>query len=169
MEVILILIFIAWICLTDLFAEMVFGLAVLIWYAIRFAFICLWEAMKYAVLGVAWLAPHILSGLRWIGLRVWRGAAVAFRFSVLIVQELRADASPEAQTEHENPAAAPPDPYELAIRLLGLAPGFTQASLRQAYKRAIRTAHPDSGGSSQAAQAVNGAYALILRAHGWTR
>lgn len=60
------------------------------------------------------------------------------------------------------------DPYESALEILGLSPGFSRAAFSSAYKIAMRKAHPDTGGSTKAAQLVNKARAIIMRRHGWT-
>lgn len=52
--------------------------------------------------------------------------------------------------------------YEVALTLLGLPRDFTRAALDAAYKKAIRKAHPDAGGSIADAQAVNVARDLLL-------
>jgi len=51
--------------------------------------------------------------------------------------------------------------------LFGLALIFTREELGRAYKKAIRKAHPDLGGSVEAAQELNVARDLIMSAHGW--
>tara|TARA_R110000868_G_scaffold37198_3_gene131835 strand:- start:360 stop:545 length:186 start_codon:yes stop_codon:yes gene_type:complete len=56
-----------------------------------------------------------------------------------------------------------------ALLLLGLTPGFKQEDLERAYKRAIRAAHPDAGGSAAQAAAVNVARDLIIQEMGWSR
>ena len=67
----------------------------------------------------------------------------------------------------EDSQAARQAAYEQAVQVLGLPPVFTQAEMIKAYRRAIRAAHPDAGGSTKAAQAVNAARKTILAYRGW--
>ncbi len=67
------------------------------------------------------------------------------------------------------PPPPPPDPHGQAVALLALPPGFTQANLKAAYRTAIRRAHPDAGGTQEAAQAVIAAHALIRSRNGWDK
>lgn len=69
----------------------------------------------------------------------------------------------------DDDGTSPEDAYAQALEVLGVTRGFTREALKCAYRTAIRNAHPDAGGSAQAAQAVNAAYELIRRAHGWVR
>ena len=76
----------------------------------------------------------------------------------------------EFAADDERPAkVAPRSPYEEALALLALTPDFTKPALKRAYRAAIRKAHPDAGGTARAAQAVNGAYELLLQSRGWGR
>lgn len=45
--------------------------------------------------------------------------------------------------------------------VLGISPGATDDEIRAAYKRAAMKHHPDRGGSSEAFQAVQDAYAAL--------
>jgi hypothetical protein len=128
---------------------------------------CLWFALKLAFRAIVWAAP-----------RLWRGAVLAFEFALLFIEEWWRGPDVQEQREEffrreEKPERVRvADPYQQALALLGLPPAFTQPELKRAYKRAIFRAHPDSAagtGSTRAAQAVNGAYALVLRRHGWSR
>ena len=49
-----------------------------------------------------------------------------------------------------------------AMQVLGLRPGASEAEIRQAHKRLMRTAHPDSGGSDWLAARVNQARDVLL-------
>jgi DnaJ homolog subfamily C member 19 len=56
---------------------------------------------------------------------------------------------------------------EEAYQVLGLRPGATEADIRAAHHRLMRTAHPDSGGSDWLATRVNQARDVLLhRKHG---
>lgn len=49
-----------------------------------------------------------------------------------------------------------------ARRLLGVDPCASEATVRAAHRRRIRRAHPDAGGTAEAAAALNAALALLL-------
>lgn len=57
--------------------------------------------------------------------------------------------------------------YDMALLLFGLREGYTQRDFNKAYRKAMMAAHPDVGGSTEEAQAVNGACDLIKRRNGW--
>ena len=68
----------------------------------------------------------------------------------------------------ENAAIARINGWEPACQLLGLpVEGFTKAQLSHAYRKAIRKAHPDLGGSPARAKAINIARDLLRKAQGW--
>ena len=48
-----------------------------------------------------------------------------------------------------------------ALRILGLEPGASVEDVREAYRRLIRRAHPDLGGSSGLAAMINEAKARL--------
>jgi len=52
---------------------------------------------------------------------------------------------------------------EEAYQVLGLRPGATEAEIREAHHRLMRTAHPDSGGSDWLATRINQARDVLLR------
>lgn len=52
-----------------------------------------------------------------------------------------------------------------AYQVLGLAPGATEADIRAAHHRLMRTAHPDAGGSDWLAARVNMARDVLLGTH----
>ena len=51
---------------------------------------------------------------------------------------------------------------EEAYQVLGLAPGATEAEIRAAHHRLMRTAHPDAGGSDWLAARINMARDILL-------
>ena len=51
---------------------------------------------------------------------------------------------------------------EEALQVLGLRPGASEAAIREAHKRLMRAAHPDSGGSDWLAARVNQARDVLL-------
>jgi hypothetical protein len=98
----------------------------------------------------------------------WRGLCFCAVFLCFFMIELLRGARSADDEEPEEPAEEPEDEDEeelfaAARTLLGLPEEFSRASLDAAYKRAIRKAHPDAGGSVDAAQAVNIARELLLR------
>jgi len=128
-----------------------------------FAGLCLREAGKLLLQAGWWL---IATGLP-LAFAAGRNAAL---FISIFVDEWR-HADDEHHPQHEDDdddegvVVDDDDSDRLAdaLHLLGLQPGFNRDELNRAYKRAIRAAHPDAGGSDEAAAAVNGARDLILQ------
>ncbi len=58
---------------------------------------------------------------------------------------------------------------EEAYQVLGLHPGATEAEIRAAHHRLMRTAHPDSGGSDWLATRINQARDVLLARTGTGR
>ena len=161
----------------DLLAE---PMAEVIGYLIRFLALCVWEGIVFACKAIHWLALWAAWGSIWVFAKARGGAALGFAFAAIFFDEWRRgpedEEPPQRRREEHNdrreqarpkPPPAPRDPYADAMALLSLAPGFTQADLSRAFKRAMKTAHPDAGGSTQMAQAVNAARTLIAKRHGW--
>jgi hypothetical protein len=129
----------------------------------RFVFLCFWMTLKLFAVVLWWLLTdgrrHAAAGVR-----------AAYLFGRILWEEWHRGEEPaftpdDDQTE---PAAAgAPDAYETALGVLGLAHGFTRDDLNTAYKRTIRRAHPDAGGSVDQATTVNVARDLILAQMGW--
>jgi DnaJ family protein C protein 19 len=88
-------------------------------------------------------------------------------FGPLLWQKWRASQSP-AGTAGSHPGGQSPSrrpgwmsPDE-ALQILGLKAGAAEADIREAHKRLMRAAHPDSGGSDWLAARVNQARDVLL-------
>lgn len=172
----LLLIFFGWIIFSHVIAEVLPELVRCIGYLIGFLLLCLWEVVKFAFRVAGWMLRHGTIGLLWTVRVTARGLHLGLLFAFYLADEWRRgpqdagaaedEFSGEQSADDEISAA---DAYAQALGLLGLTPGFTQTALKRAYRAAIRKAHPDAGGSAEAAQAINSAYELILQAHGWAR
>ena len=157
----LFLLLVAWCIASMIFAEIIPLALELLWYALCYLLECFGVAIGYLFKGlfraIAWLARASWRGVLFLALRAresGRGPA-----SHDTGDDGAEDAGPDPR-----PA---PDPYQAALGLLGLEPGFSRLALGRAYKHAMRQAHPDAGGSTRKAQAVNAARELLMRAHGW--
>jgi hypothetical protein len=164
-----------WIVFSYVFAEfapiILMGIAQLI----GFLLLGMWEVLKLIAGAVAWLIGRTLRVAATALRKCGHGLHLGLLFLFYLADEWRRGPAEEqddgaceddSYDDREEPPA-PRDPYEDALSRLGLAPGFTLADLKRAYKHAIRLAHPDAGGSAAAAQAVNAARDLIARRHGW--
>ncbi|HET6184311.1 MAG TPA: DnaJ domain-containing protein [Acetobacteraceae bacterium] len=56
---------------------------------------------------------------------------------------------------------------EEAYEVLGLRPGASAAEIREAHRRLMRAAHPDSGGSDWLASRINAARDTLLGGRAW--
>jgi hypothetical protein len=133
-------------------------------YLIDFLFICLREVLKLLALAVYRSAQGI-----------WQLTVFLF----ILADEWRRGPRDEETGEEENPdhdqegfgeereEMPPPDPYEEAMALLGLPPGFSRTALQRAWKEKIRQVHPDAGGPNEEAQAINAARDFIAARKGW--
>ena len=79
------------------------------------------------------------------------------------------EAEPQPEFEEEpSPKQGPSsDPYEDALRLLGLSEPFTQAAFKAIYRVRMKEAHPDKTGSNEAAARINAAREIIKKRKGW--
>ena len=75
-----------------------------------------------------------------------------------------------AGTQQQSAGSAQPPPrrqsgmtVDEAYQVLGLHPGATEAEIREAHHRLMRSAHPDSGGSDWLATRINQARDVLLR------
>jgi hypothetical protein len=135
-------------------------------------------------LGLSALAPYLVGTGEQAQARALRGLPDAKAFLALRAQGAGAPAkasSLRGQRAYEtvNRAQAPkgdslgpapaevPDTLEAVHRrTLGLAPDRTASpeALQQAYRRALKEAHPDRGGSAEAFRAVRQAFEALRRA-----
>jgi DnaJ homolog subfamily C member 19 len=90
-------------------------------------------------------------------------------FGPLLWQRWRAYRAGVGPQQHRAGGSAPPPPRrqgnmtrEEAYQVLGLQPGATEAEIRAAHHRLMRTAHPDSGGSDWLATRVNQARDVLV-------
>jgi DnaJ homolog subfamily C member 19 len=90
-------------------------------------------------------------------------------FGPLIWQRWRAYRAGVGPQQRRAGGSAPPPPRrqgnmtrEEAYQVLGLQPGATEAEIRAAHHRLMRTAHPDSGGSDWLATRVNQARDVLV-------
>ena len=60
------------------------------------------------------------------------------------------------------------DPYQSALRELGLSEPFTKAEFKARYRMRMKEVHPDITGDTHAAVRVNDAKAVIMKKKGWT-
>jgi DnaJ-like protein len=112
--------------------------------------------------GISLALLLILSGRGGIAL----GALTLF--GPLIWQRWRASHPAATSGNRQQPPPPPPPPRqgnmtrEEAYQVLGLHAGASEAEIRAAHHRLMRTAHPDSGGSDWLATRVNQARDVLL-------
>lgn len=74
----------------------------------------------------------------------------------------RENAEADMGSGHGGPASPGPMTKEEAYQILGLAPGAGPEDIRQAHRRLMKRAHPDSGGSTFLASKINEAKDVLL-------
>ncbi len=77
----------------------------------------------------------------------------------------REDAEADSGTGKGSPAGSGTMGEEEAYEVLGLVAGASKAEIRAAHRRLMKTAHPDSGGSTFLATKINEAKDVLLRSH----
>lgn len=118
------------------------------------------------------VAVAIGGTVRWIG--------TGFLFTWYLILELRAGHAgddDEADADHDADAFDDGDldedegflgaQIDEARALFGLGAAYTREELSRAYKRAIRDAHPDRGGTNHDAVRLNVARDLLMTVNGW--
>ncbi|MDG4901417.1 MULTISPECIES: hypothetical protein [unclassified Mesorhizobium] len=168
---------VGWIVFSYAFAEFAPIILLGLCHLIGFLFLCLWEVLKLAARIIGWILRQVVHCitrmLRRVANAVYLGCALLY----FMADEWWRGPPEQAQSEDAERDVSGDQPlretenndYEKALSLLGLTPGFTKEALKRAYRTTMRAAHPDGGGSAQAAQAVNGAYDFVLQVHGWSR
>lgn len=72
----------------------------------------------------------------------------------------------EAAFGHRGQARRALTPREESLRILGLASGASDDEIQSAWRGKMKRAHPDHGGSAEAAAMLNRARDILLRGHG---
>lgn len=83
----------------------------------------------------------------------------AYRMGASAAQRQQSTRSSEPPPRRGASGMTPDEAYQV----LGLRPGATEAEIRAAHHRLMRSAHPDSGGSDWLATRVNQARDVLLR------
>jgi hypothetical protein len=115
--------------------------------------------------GIALALLLVLTGREGIAL-----GALAM-FGPLIWQRWQAYRASFGTSQQQSGGSSQPPPrragagmtVDEAYQVLGLHPGATEAEIRAAHHRLMRTAHPDSGGSDWLATRINLARDILLR------
>ncbi|MCJ8309849.1 MAG: DnaJ domain-containing protein [Hyphomicrobiales bacterium] len=77
----------------------------------------------------------------------------------------REDAHADADAGQGSPASSGPMGKKEAYEVLGLSAGASVEEIRKAHRRLMKTAHPDSGGSTFLAAKINEAKDVLLGSH----
>ncbi|MDX0174526.1 hypothetical protein [Sinorhizobium meliloti] len=152
----LVVLLLGWIVFAYVFAALAPVVFEALLHLLAFLLICLCEALALLFRAVLW--PLCTGPFRLL--------RSAFLILFYLADELQR--GPERAEQIEEPDEPEfLDLYAQAAARLGLPPVFEAAELERAYRRAIRKAHPDAGGSLGDAQEINAARDLIVRARGW--
>ena len=81
--------------------------------------------------------------------------------------EDEAEPEPEVEDEPVRDRGPKSDPYQEALKVLGLSEPFTQAMFKAVYRVRMKEAHPDITGSDEEAIRINAARDLIKKRKGW--
>jgi hypothetical protein len=135
--------------------------------------VCMGYALKGVCIGAWWLLGQFAIATARLAVSAGHSTVLGLMLVCAVADECWRGAQEEEQPDAEQEDSAgddeepSPDLYAEAMALLGLAPGFDEADLKRAYKRVIRRAHPDAGGSVEEAKEVNLARDLVAQCHGW--
>ncbi len=77
----------------------------------------------------------------------------------------REDAHADADAGQRSPASSGPMGIKEAYEVLGLSAGASVEDIRNSHRRLMKTAHPDSGGSTFLAAKINEAKDVLLSSH----
>ncbi len=95
----------------------------------------------------------------------WEGAG-ALVLAAVFAGSVRFGASVRAGPARPATAASYSAEEIRAYQTLGLAVGADRRAIREAWKRLMKSAHPDQGGSAERAKALNAARDVLLRRKG---
>ncbi len=109
-----------------------------------------------------------LGALTLFGPLIWQRWQ-AHRMGAAAQQQQRQSGSGGSSQQQAPPRRQGGMTPEEAYQVLGLSPGATEAEIRAAHHRLMRTAHPDSGGSDWLATRVNLARDVLLGRSGRRR
>lgn len=115
--------------------------------------------------GLALVVTGKLAGLFAIlaGLSPWIGRAMRLHQLWRAVRRMTGRApSPDAKAPPSPPPADTAMTRAQAYEVLGLPPGATPDEIREAHRRLMRAAHPDTGGSTWIAARLNQARDILL-------
>ena len=107
----------------------------------------------------AWLV--MMAGVLCIGFQRYPYGIALFVVAALISASVRFQL-PNRHAQPETAAAYSPEEIQ-AYRILGLSIGAGRKAVLEAWKRLMKEAHPDQGGSTERATALNAARDLLLK------
>lgn len=98
---------------------------------------------------------------------LWRECRVADEASVRLIESYLDRLSPDWRERLAGDGAAPPASdgamsREEAYAILGLAPGATEAAVKDAHRKLMMKLHPDKGGSTYLAAKINRAKEVLM-------
>lgn len=148
-------ILVIWLIFCFVFAEISPILGELFIYLLRFLIECV-------VIAVITILRIITGAIGYAVRTLWLVISAPFRSRALgDWQEPEPDPEPESETPFRTP-------YEAACWFLGLQPdSFDRTEFKAAFRRAIRSSHPDAGGDEEHAKTIIRSAEIIRAVHGW--